>query len=50
MEEVQYMPIPPGESTMVLVRLFPRKQVRSDGTATHPIYLGNDTDSRDIIH
>ena len=45
MEEVQYMPIPPGESMMVPVRLFPRKQVRSDGTATRPIYLGNDTDS-----
>ena len=30
---------------MVLVGLFPGKQVRSDGTATQPIYLGNDTDS-----
>ena len=46
MEEVQYTPIPLGESMMVPVRLFPRKQVRSDGTATRPIYLGNDTDSR----
>ena len=45
MEEVQYTPIPPGEYTMVPAGLFPRKQVRSDGTATCPIYLGNETNS-----
>ena len=44
-EEIQYTPIPQGESMMVPVGLFPGKQVRSDGTATRPIYLGNDTDS-----
>ena len=45
-EQVQYMAIPPDGSTMVLSSLFPGKQVRSDGLATWPIYLGNDTDSR----
>ena len=30
---------------MVKTSLFPGKQVRSDGSATQPIYLGNDTDS-----
>ena len=29
---------------MVPVGLFPGKQIRSDSTATRPIYLGNDTD------
>ena len=30
---------------MVLSSLFPLKQVRSDGLAAQPIYLGNNTDS-----
>ena len=46
MAQVQYTAIPPDGSTMVPTRLFPGKQVRRDVTATHPIYLGNDTDSR----
>ena len=45
-EQVQYTAIPPDGSTMVLSSLFPGKQVRSDGSATRPIYLGNNTDSR----
>ena len=45
-EQVQYVAIPLDGSTMVLTSLFPGKQVRSDGSATQPIYLGNDTDSR----
>ena len=45
-EQVQYTAIPPDGSTMVPSSLFPGKQVRSDGSATRPIYLGNDTDSR----
>ena len=45
-EQVQYTAIPLEGSTMVSIGLFPGKQVRSDGTAAHPIYLGNDTDSR----
>ena len=44
-EQVQYTAIPPDGSTMVLSSLFPGKQLRSDGSATRPIYLGNDTDS-----
>ena len=38
---VQYTPIPPDGSTMVSTGLFPRKQIRSDGTANCPILLGN---------
>ena len=30
---------------MVSTGLFPGKQVKSDSTAHHPIFLGNDTDS-----
>ena len=30
---------------MVLTSSFPGKQVWDEGTATHPIYLGNKTDS-----
>ena len=45
-EQVQYTAILPDGSTMVLASLLPGKQVQSDGSATRPIYLGNDTDSR----
>ena len=41
-EQVKYTAIPPDGSTMVLASLFPGKQVRSDGSAAQPIYLGND--------
>ena len=44
-EQVQYTAIPSEGSTMVSTGLFPGKQVRCDGMATRPIYLGNDTDS-----
>ena len=44
-ENVQCMPIPLEGNMMVPTRLFPGKQVRRDGTANHPIYLGNNTDS-----
>ena len=44
-ERVQYVPIPPEGNMMVPTGLFPSKQVQRDGMATHPIYLGNDTDS-----
>ena len=44
-EQVQYTAIPLDGSTMVLSSLFPGKQLRSDGSAAQPIYLGNDTDS-----
>ena len=44
-EQVEYVAILPDGSTMVKTSLFPRKQVRCDGSATRPIYLGNDTDS-----
>ena len=44
-EQVQYIAIPPEGSTMVSTSLFPGKQVRSNGLAARPIYLGNDTDS-----
>ena len=44
-EKIEYMPIPQEGNTMVPARLFPRKQVRKDGTANRSIYLGNDTDS-----
>ena len=45
-KKVQYTVIPLDGSTMVLASLFPGKQVQSDGSATQPIYLRNDTDSR----
>ena len=41
----KYRPIAPKESTMVSTSLFPGEQVRNAGTATCPIYLGNETDS-----
>ena len=44
-EQIEYTPIPLKGCTMVPTSLFSRKQVRKEGTATHPIYLGNDTDS-----
>ena len=44
-EQVEYVVIPPDGNTMVKTSLFPRKQVRCDGSAAWPIYLGNDTDS-----
>ena len=45
LEQIKYMPIPPKGSTMVPTSSFPREQVWDEGTATHPIYLGNETDS-----
>ena len=45
-EQVQYTAIPPDGNIMVSTRLFPWKQVRSNGMASRPIYLRNDTDSR----
>ena len=45
LEKIENMPIPPEGNTMVPAGLFPGKQVRKDGTANCPIYLGNDTDS-----
>ena len=44
-EQIEYMPIPPKGSTMVPTSSFPGEQVWVEGTATHPIYLGNETDS-----
>ena len=44
-EQIEYTPIPLKRCTMVLTSLFPREQVRYKGTATCPIYLGNETDS-----
>ena len=44
-EQIEYMTIPPKGCTMVLTSLFSRKQVRKEGTAVRPIYLGNETDS-----
>ena len=43
-EQNEYTPIPPEGSTMIPTSLF-WKPVRKEGTAAHPIYLGNDTDS-----
>ena len=45
LEQIKYMPIPPKGSMMVSTSLFPRQQVQVEGTATHPIYLENETDS-----
>ena len=44
-EQIEYMPIPPKGCTMVPTLSFPREQVWDKGTATCPIYLGNETDS-----
>ena len=44
-EQIEYTPIPPKGCMMVLTSLFPREQVWDKGTATRPIYLGNETDS-----
>ena len=45
LKQIEYMPIPLKGSTMVSTSLFPREQVRDEGTAIRPIYLGNETDS-----
>ena len=45
-KQSKYTPIAPKGSTMVLTSLFPGEQVWDEGTATRPIYLGNETDSR----
>ena len=44
-EQIEYMPIAPKGCMMVLTSSFPGEQVWDEGTATHPIYLGNKTDS-----
>ena len=44
-EQIEYMPIPPKGSTMFPTSSFPGEQVQVEGTATRPIYLGNETDS-----
>ena len=44
-EQIEYMPIAPKGCTMVSASLFPGEQVWEEGTATRPIYLGNETDS-----
>ena len=44
-EQIEYTPIPPKGSMMVLTSSFPGEQVRVEGTATCPIYLGKETDS-----
>ena len=44
-EQIEYTPIPPKGSTMVPTSSFPGEQVWDEGTATRPIYLGNETDS-----
>ena len=45
-EQIEYTPIPLEANMMVLTSLFPGKQVQKEGTPAHPIYLGNNTDSR----
>ena len=45
LEQIEYTPIAPKGCTMVLTWSFPGEQVWEEGTATHPIYLGNETDS-----
>ena len=45
LEQIEYTPIPPKGSTMFPTSLFPGEQVQVEGTATRPIYLGNETDS-----
>ena len=44
-EQIEYTPIPPKGCTMVPTLSFPGEQVQDEGTATRPIYLGNETDS-----
>ena len=44
-EQIKYTPIPPKGCTMVPTSSFPGEQVWDEGTATRPIYLGNETDS-----
>ena len=44
-KQIKYTPIPLKVSTMVSASLFPGEQVWDEGTATRPIYLGNETDS-----
>ena len=44
-KQIEYMPLAPKGSSMVSTLLFPREQVRDEGTATCPIYLGKETDS-----
>ena len=44
-KQIEYTPIAPKGCTMVSTSLFPREQVQDEGTATRPIYLGNETDS-----
>ena len=43
--QIEYTPIAPDGSTMVLTSLFPGEHIQDAGTATCPIYLGNETDS-----
>ena len=45
LEQIEYMPVAPKACMMVPTLSFPREQVRDEGTATRPIYLGNETDS-----
>ena len=45
LEQIEYMPIAPKGCMMVPTSSFPGEQVQEEGTATHPIYLGNETDS-----
>ena len=45
LELIKYTPIAPKGCTMVPTSSFPGEQVWDEGTATRPIYLGNDTDS-----
>ena len=44
-KQIEYTPIPLKGCTMVPTSSFPGEQVWEEGTATHPIYLGNETDS-----
>ena len=45
LKQIEYMPIALKGCTMVSTSSFPGEQVRDEGTAIHPIYLGNETDS-----
>ena len=45
LEQIKYTPIAPKGCLMVPTLLFPGEQVWEEGTATRPIYLGNETDS-----
>ena len=44
-EQIEYMPIASKGCMVVPTLSFPGEQVWEEGTATHPIYLGNETDS-----